>query len=354
MEWEIQEDLSNNITEVDGGKVALICSKGWNLGKRIVFVGVAVSSVPIVVPPLVLFSAIGLAFSVPVGIAFAGYTCMDKLMRSLLPPREELTYDEILGQEEMGGENGNEKERGDVVRQFNEDNGDDDGVRQMEGDDRQFVEREEIGREDSEDGIAADDGKKREVYAVEVQGGEENMREFTKEDVGLMEVGERGEDDARREFTERSGEVVGDEKGKEDDVREIGEGGLAVGREENAQQIAEDECSGLRVMVIIDANEEENVVSAINTPEIKEAYEHKKPLSGNGECAFVEPLAPKMLEADSETVHLSSKQDFATAGRTLKGIGTRKEDSVEGPDISFKTTTVVPSEMETMEPADEV
>ncbi|KAK1293670.1 hypothetical protein QJS10_CPB17g02255 [Acorus calamus] len=91
-----------------------ILSRGWNLGKKIMIAGAAITSAPVVLPPLMIFSAVGLAFAVPFGALFAGYACTDKIMSSLLPPPEFLhnvgegtEYEEELIDE---GEDGQEME----------------------------------------------------------------------------------------------------------------------------------------------------------------------------------------------------------------------------------------------------
>lgn len=61
-----------------------ILNKGLRLGKKVVVTGIMISSAPLVLPPLVVFSALGLAFSVPYGILFTSYACTDKLMSKLL------------------------------------------------------------------------------------------------------------------------------------------------------------------------------------------------------------------------------------------------------------------------------
>ncbi|XP_019052102.1 PREDICTED: uncharacterized protein LOC104590675 isoform X2 [Nelumbo nucifera] len=65
-------------------KVSQILKKGWRLGKKIAITGVAVSSVPFVLPPLVVFSALGIVCSVPFGLLLASYACTEKAMSKLL------------------------------------------------------------------------------------------------------------------------------------------------------------------------------------------------------------------------------------------------------------------------------
>lgn len=66
-------------------KLGRIWSTGLNIGKKMVVTGVVISSAPFVLPPLMALSALGVAFSVPAGFAFATYACSEKLMDKLLP-----------------------------------------------------------------------------------------------------------------------------------------------------------------------------------------------------------------------------------------------------------------------------
>lgn len=82
------EDLSEEWEEYSppegSGKMSWILNKGLNLGKKIVISGIVMSSAPLVLPPLVVFSALGLALSVPFGLFFTSYACTEKLMSKLL------------------------------------------------------------------------------------------------------------------------------------------------------------------------------------------------------------------------------------------------------------------------------
>ncbi|KVI04540.1 hypothetical protein Ccrd_017142, partial [Cynara cardunculus var. scolymus] len=84
-EWAIQEYPSWN---EEGDMLKWILKKGYGIGKKMVITGIIVSSAPLVLPPLVVFSAMGVAFSVPFGLVFASYACTNKLMRKLLPTPE--------------------------------------------------------------------------------------------------------------------------------------------------------------------------------------------------------------------------------------------------------------------------
>ncbi|GKC42135.1 hypothetical protein Tco_1059857, partial [Tanacetum coccineum] len=83
-EWEIQEYASFKECD-EPSTVKWILNKGCWIGKKMVITGIAITSAPIVLPPLVVFSAMGVAFSVPFGLVFASYACTNKLMSMLLP-----------------------------------------------------------------------------------------------------------------------------------------------------------------------------------------------------------------------------------------------------------------------------
>lgn len=63
-----------------------IWRKGVSVGKKVIAATFVLSSVPFVVPPLVVASTIALISSLPYCIFLASYVCTEKLMRKLLPP----------------------------------------------------------------------------------------------------------------------------------------------------------------------------------------------------------------------------------------------------------------------------
>lgn len=75
------------ITVKPGGEStgAAVLRRGWWIGKRVALAGAAITSAPIILPPLLVLSILGLALSLPYGIYLAGYACTDKIMRALLP-----------------------------------------------------------------------------------------------------------------------------------------------------------------------------------------------------------------------------------------------------------------------------
>ncbi|GAB2277203.1 hypothetical protein Dimus_011910 [Dionaea muscipula] len=80
-EWSIEE---YSLPEERNSRLRWICDRGLWLGKRIAVTGVVISSAPFVLPPLVVLSALGVAFSVPFGFVFVSYACTEKLVSSLL------------------------------------------------------------------------------------------------------------------------------------------------------------------------------------------------------------------------------------------------------------------------------
>ncbi|KAM1526386.1 hypothetical protein ACFX15_010310 [Malus domestica] len=83
-----ESELEEDFPEANCGKMRWILNKGWGLGKKVLVTGLVISSAPIVLPPLVVISAIGLALSVPSGIILASYACSEKIMSKLLPYSE--------------------------------------------------------------------------------------------------------------------------------------------------------------------------------------------------------------------------------------------------------------------------
>ncbi|XWS58805.1 hypothetical protein CRYUN_Cryun08bG0065100 [Craigia yunnanensis] len=109
-EWEIQESSRGNC---DNGKLSWML----RLGRKILVTGIVISSAPLVLPPLMAISAIGLVFSVPYGIFLVSYVCTETVMSRLLPmpsPTAPLLLEyrepfngeeEANGDEDQGGQN---------------------------------------------------------------------------------------------------------------------------------------------------------------------------------------------------------------------------------------------------------
>lgn len=100
---EEEEEEDDEVGEAKESKIRWIVNKGLGLGKKAMITGIVISSAPVVLPPLIVISALGFACSVPFGLAFAGFTCTEKLMNKLLPrsqPPLLLEYGEMYGDEE--------------------------------------------------------------------------------------------------------------------------------------------------------------------------------------------------------------------------------------------------------------
>ncbi|XP_024030999.1 uncharacterized protein LOC21398212 [Morus notabilis] len=93
-EWRIQQYRA----EGNEGRISWILNKSLGLGKKIFLSGLVISSAPLVLPPLLVISAIGFVVSLPSGIFLASYACSEKLMSKLLPMPE--SEDELEEEEE--------------------------------------------------------------------------------------------------------------------------------------------------------------------------------------------------------------------------------------------------------------
>ncbi|KAK9063073.1 hypothetical protein SSX86_016943 [Deinandra increscens subsp. villosa] len=82
-DWKIYQEYS--CSKEDDHVVKWMLRKGYVIGKKMVITGIVVSSAPLVLPPLAVFSAMGVAFSVPFGLLYASYACTNKIMNILLP-----------------------------------------------------------------------------------------------------------------------------------------------------------------------------------------------------------------------------------------------------------------------------
>lgn len=93
-EWRIQQYRA----EGNEGRISWILNKSLGLGKKLFLSGLVISSAPLVLPPLLVISAIGFVVSLPSGIFLASYACSEKLMSKLLPMPE--SEDELEEEEE--------------------------------------------------------------------------------------------------------------------------------------------------------------------------------------------------------------------------------------------------------------
>lgn len=152
-------------------------------------IGIVISSAPVVLPPFIVISALGFALSVPFGLAFASYTCTEKLMEKLLPRSEPLLLLEYGGmaedEEEGPGFSGRVLMEEEEKKEMEDAKG---GVEMR----IEFLEEESSGYEGgptiAEDEDVDRTGEEREVYIDE--GGKEEGYE---DDVGeYLEGGNEG------------------------------------------------------------------------------------------------------------------------------------------------------------------
>ncbi|KAK7344114.1 hypothetical protein VNO77_13402 [Canavalia gladiata] len=68
-----------------GSKMRWVFNKGLKLGKQVLVAGFVASSAPLLLPPLLVTSAIGLAVSMPYAFFLASHACSQCLMSKLLP-----------------------------------------------------------------------------------------------------------------------------------------------------------------------------------------------------------------------------------------------------------------------------
>lgn len=191
LEWNMEEgEFSGDRPSSE--KMHSTVQRGCNVGKKLLITGLAISSAPVVLPPLVIMSAFGFVASIPYGVFLASYACTEKIMSVWLPipPPPELDREDIDEDEE---EHVMEKtKRGEILDDFDVD------VVVVQGDEEGET---DDGRGDQEDaGI--------EVTSVEFEGNgdigdEEEQLEETR---GLLK---RIRDEGRRDedFAEANGAV---------------------------------------------------------------------------------------------------------------------------------------------------
>ncbi|KAK8613928.1 hypothetical protein V6N13_122311 [Hibiscus sabdariffa] len=73
-EWEIKESSTD-------GKLSWVL----RLGRKILVTGIVISCSPLVLPPIMAISVVGLVCSVPYGVLLVSYACTKTLMSRLLP-----------------------------------------------------------------------------------------------------------------------------------------------------------------------------------------------------------------------------------------------------------------------------
>lgn len=124
-EWRIQEFRP---ADKNTGRLRRIWNSGLNIGKKIALTGIVVSAAPLALPPLVVLSAFGVAFTVPFGFYFASYAATDKIMSTLLSnPKQPLPplllqYEDVFSndEEERAYEYNDDKVEGDGYEEEND------------------------------------------------------------------------------------------------------------------------------------------------------------------------------------------------------------------------------------------
>ncbi|KAK8639209.1 hypothetical protein V6N13_137601 [Hibiscus sabdariffa] len=99
-EWEIKESSTD-------GKLNWVL----RLGRKVLVTGIVISCAPLVLPPIMAISAVGLVCSVPYGVLLVSYACTKTLMSRLLPmpspsPPLLLEYDKTFDGEDELNEDG--------------------------------------------------------------------------------------------------------------------------------------------------------------------------------------------------------------------------------------------------------
>ncbi|MCD9560152.1 hypothetical protein HAX54_018633 [Datura stramonium] len=225
-EEEEEEEDDDDEGEVKGSEIRWIVNKGLGLGKKVMLTGIVISSAPVVLPPLIVISALGFALSVPFGLAFAGYTCTEKLMNKLLPRSEPplfLEYGEMYGDEEEYDEQLGGKGPGfggEILMEEEEKEEMEDAKERVEmriqlvmdesggyKGGPTLVEDEDVGRVEEEREINVDEAGKEEGYEEDVGEYLEGENEGPMKEKNL--VSERGREAENWEFDEKIKETEG-------------------------------------------------------------------------------------------------------------------------------------------------
>lgn len=107
IDWDMEE-LEFSGDDLSSEKIRSTVQKGCNLGKKLLITGLAISSAPVVLPPLVIMSAFGFVASIPYGVFLASYACTETIMSVWLPIP--LLPELDRANEEMVDENGYQEE----------------------------------------------------------------------------------------------------------------------------------------------------------------------------------------------------------------------------------------------------
>ncbi|KAA0043329.1 uncharacterized protein E5676_scaffold1734G00030 [Cucumis melo var. makuwa] len=83
IDWNMEELSSGDVPS--GKEIPSVLEKGCNVGKKLLIAGLAISSAPVLLPPLVIMSAFGFVASIPYGVFLASYACTETIMSVWLP-----------------------------------------------------------------------------------------------------------------------------------------------------------------------------------------------------------------------------------------------------------------------------
>lgn len=107
IDWNMEEQLSSD-DGLSSEKIRSVVQRGCNVGKKLLITGLAISSAPVVLPPLVIMSAFGFVVSIPYGVFLVSYACTETIMSVWLPIPPPLELDHV--DKEIVEENGYEDE----------------------------------------------------------------------------------------------------------------------------------------------------------------------------------------------------------------------------------------------------
>ncbi|KAG8390762.1 hypothetical protein BUALT_Bualt01G0117200 [Buddleja alternifolia] len=291
MEWEIVDYSEDEDEEKEKSKLGWILSAGLRLGKKLVITGVVISSVPIVVPPLVVISALGMAFSVPFGFVFASYACTQKLMSKLLLLPPSSSSSQMIDDEEE----------------------EDEGI---------LVDYDIIEKEEKEQGEALKDGIEMRIeLADDGPGAEQEISsvKFTDKEAGYEELDVEGKDDQ----INPNDLTADDEKPYAFNITAV-DGGNAI---KTHHVVAQEVLRNTEHMQILDVKTTIMPMplssTSSQTNNFNEEVEKNENVERNDENVFSE-----MKGTDKETVtkeKSSSSKKFERRAKRKKSSGKRKE-----------------------------
>ncbi|KAL4574686.1 hypothetical protein LXL04_021522 [Taraxacum kok-saghyz] len=272
LEWAIQE-YSPPSKEGETTMVRWILNKGYVIGKKMVITGIAITSAPLVLPPLAVFSAMGIAFSVPFGFVFASYVCTNTLMNRLLPSPpttpSPLLLEYYVDEEDEG-----------VDCKFDFDEGGDDYV----GDE---FRNEIVIQQEEEEGILEIE-EKLEALMMDADGdvdvdekgySTDDEEKGEEDDIKLENLVQEDYSDLMEEYKQEIEALIGEMEenlGEDEDEKEMGDQDDVVQRaydiEDEEREQMEDINQGMEMRLGFDMADDEHKVSATNSSGVDENW----------------------------------------------------------------------------------